>query len=159
MAEHLEIISGTKDERYATLLPQIEAVVKAEADAIANMANVASMLHETFGFWWTGFYRVIDGQLVLGPFQGPMACTRIAMGRGVCGTAWKEARTQVVPDVELFPGHIACSSASKSEIVVPLIRHGEVIGVLDIDSAELATFDETDRRWLEQVAALMTAEG
>lgn len=159
MAEHLEIISGTKDERYATLLPQIEAVVKAETDAIANMANVASMLHETFGFWWTGFYRVIDGQLVLGPFQGPMACTRIAKGRGVCGTAWKEARTQVVPDVELFPGHIACSSASKSEIVVPLIRHGEVIGVLDIDSAELATFDETDRRWLEQVAALMTAEG
>lgn len=154
MAEHLEIISGSKAERYAALLPQIEAVVKAEPDPIANMANVASMIHETFGFWWTGFYRVIDGELVLGPFQGPMACTRIRKGRGVCGTAWAEGRTQVVPDVDLFPGHIACSSASRSEIVVPLWRDGEVCGVLDIDSAELATFDDIDRLWLEKVAAL-----
>lgn len=156
MAEHLEINNGTKAEKYETLLPQIEAVVNAESDPIANMANVAAMLHETFGFWWTGFYRVIDGELVLGPFQGPLACTRIRRGRGVCGTAWAEAKTQVVPDVELFPGHIACSSASKSEIVVPLWQAGEVIGVLDIDSAQLATFDETDRYWLERVAACLT---
>ena len=155
MAEHLEISSGSKREKYEALLPQIEAVVAAESDSIANMANVASMLHETFGFWWTGFYRVIEGMLVLGPFQGPMACTRIKKGRGVCGTAWQKDQTQVVPDVEQFPGHIACSSASKSEIVVPLHDHdGHVIGVLDIDSAELNTFDEIDRLYLEKVAAL-----
>lgn len=155
MSENLAIIEGAKAEKYAALLPQIEAVVNAETDPVANMANVASMLHETFGFWWTGFYRVIEGQLVLGPFQGPLACTRIAKGRGVCGTAWKEEKTQVVPDVELFPGHIACSSASRSEIVVPIREGGEVTGVLDIDSAELATFDETDQEWLERVAALI----
>lgn len=154
MAEHLEIIAGTKAEKYETLLPQIKSVIESEPDQIANMANVASMLHETFGFWWTGFYRVIDGQLVLGPFQGPMACTRIRKGRGVCGTAWQEDRTQLVPDVDLFPGHIACSSASRSEVVVPMHRDGEVIGVLDIDSAELNTFDQTDALWLERIVAL-----
>ena len=155
MAEHFDISQGSKKEKYQTLMPQIEAVVAAESDPIANMANVASMLHETFGFWWTGFYRVLDDMLVLGPFQGPMACTRIRKGRGVCGTAWQQDRTQVVPDVDLFPGHIACSSASRSEIVVPLHNaQGEVTGVLDIDSAELNTFDETDRIYLEQVAKL-----
>lgn len=155
MAENLEIISGTKAEKYETLFPQIESVVSAESDVVANMANVASMIHETFGFWWTGFYRVIDGILVLGPFQGPMACTRIRKGRGVCGTAWAEDRTQVVPDVDQFPGHIACSSASRSEIVVPIHNdQNEVIGVLDIDSADLNTFDDTDALWLEKVAKL-----
>ena len=155
MSEHLEISAGSKREKYEALLPQIEAVVAAESDPIANMANVASMLHETFGFWWTGFYRVLDEMLVLGPFQGPMACTRIRKGRGVCGTAWQTNQTQVVPDVDQFPGHIACSSASRSEIVVPLHNaSGEVTGVLDIDSAELNTFDETDRIYLEQVANL-----
>ena len=156
MSEHLDISQGGKAEKYAALLPQIASVVEAESDPIANMANVASMIHETFGFWWTGFYRVISPEwLVLGPFQGPMACTRIKKGRGVCGTAWAEGKTQVVPDVELFPGHIACSSASRSEIVVP-IRHGEeIVGVLDIDSTELATFDDIDREWLEKVAQLL----
>ena len=155
MSEHLEISAGSKREKYEALLPQIEAVVAAESDPIANMANVASMLHETFGFWWTGFYRVLDDMLVLGPFQGPMACTRIRKERGVCGTARQTNQTQVVPDVDQFPGHIACSSASKSEIVVPLHNaSGEVTGVLDIDSAELNTFDETDRIYLEQVANL-----
>lgn len=155
MAEQLIIEGDTKEARYAALLPQIRSVVAAEPDPIANMANVAAMLHETFGFWWTGFYRVQGDTLVLGPFQGPMACTRIRKGRGVCGTAWAEAATQVVPDVELFPGHIACSSASRSEIVVPVWREGQIAGVLDIDSAELATFDETDRHWLERIAALL----
>lgn len=155
MAENLEIIDGTKAEKYEALFPQIKAVVAAEADPIANMANVAAMIHETFGFWWTGFYRVIDGILVLGPFQGPLACTRIKKGRGVCGTAWQEDRTQVVPDVDLFPGHIACSSASRSEIVIPLHdKHGAVSGVLDIDSADLNTFDEIDALWLEKIAKL-----
>lgn len=149
--ENLEIIEGSKAEKYEALLPQIKAVVEDELDAIANMANVAAMLHETFGFWWTGFYRVVDGVLVLGPFQGPMACTRISKGRGVCGTAWSEDRTQVVPDVDKFPGHIACSSASKSEIVVPIHKEGAVVGVLDIDSAELGTFDDIDKEWLEKV--------
>lgn len=157
MAEHLDIVHGTKAQMYEALFPQIEAVIAAEPDPIANMANVASMIHETFGFWWTGFYRVIDDQLVLGPFQGPMACTRIRRGRGVCGTAWSEGQTQVVPDVDQFPGHIACSSASRSEIVVPLWRDGQVIGVLDIDSAELNTFDDVDRLWLEKVAAILAA--
>lgn len=152
--EHLDIIEGTKAERYEALLPQIQSVIEDETDEIANMANVASMLHETFGFWWTGFYRVLDEQLVLGPFQGPLACTRIKKGRGVCGTAWQQASTIVVPDVEQFPGHIACSSASKSEIVVPILRDGNVMAVLDIDSAELNTFNETDKLWLERVAAL-----
>ena len=124
-------------------------------DIIANMANMAAMLHETFGFWWTGFYRVIGNELILGPFQGPLACTRIAYGRGVCGTAWKERRTLVVPDVEEFPGHIACSSASRSEIVVPVFQNGEVIAVLDIDSDRLATFDETDSAYLEKAVTFL----
>ena len=155
MAEELHIAQGGKEEKYALLYRQIAPVVDSENDSIANMANVAAMIHHTFGFWWTGFYRVIDGELVLGPFQGPLACSRIAYGRGVCGTAWKEATTQVVPDVEKFPGHIACSSASKSEIVVPLFKEREVVAVLDIDSEHLATFDETDRQWLERIMELL----
>ena len=155
MAEELHIAQGGKEEKYALLYKQIAAVTESESDPIANMANVAAMIHYTFGFWWTGFYRVIGEELVLGPFQGPLACSRIAYGRGVCGTAWKEQRTQVVPDVEQFPGHIACSSASKSEIVVPLFKDGEVVAVLDIDSEHLATFDETDRQWLEKIAELL----
>lgn len=157
MAEHLHIAQGTKDEMYATLLPQIRSVTEDEPDRIARMANVAAMLHETFRFWWTGFYRVAsDTELVLGPFQGPLACTRIRRGRGVCGTAWDRDETLVVTDVEQFPGHIACSSASRSEIVVPLHdREGRVTGVLDIDSERLATFDETDRHWLELIATLI----
>ena len=155
MAEELHIAQGGKEEKYALLYKQIEAVTESESDAIANMANVAAMIHYTFGFWWTGFYRVIDNMLVLGPFQGPLACSRIAYGRGVCGTAWKESTTQVVPDVEQFPGHIACSSASKSEIVVPIIKDNTVTAVLDIDSEHLATFDETDRQWLEKIVELL----
>lgn len=156
MAEYLEIVEGTKNEKYEILFPQIKAVVEAETDMIANMANIASMLHETFGFWWTGFYRVIEGILVLGPFQGPMACTRIRKGRGVCGTAWQEERTQIVPDVDKFPGHIACSSASRSEIVVPIRCEGTIFGVLDIDSADLNTFDEVDALWLERISMLLS---
>ena len=141
MAEHFEIAAGGKAEKYALLLKQVEAVVDGEPDMIANMANVATMIHETFDFWWTGFYRVVADELVLGPFQGPLACSRIKRGRGVCGTAWAEAQTQVVPDVDRFPGHIACSSASRSEIVVPMMVGGEVAAVLDIDSSRLNTFD------------------
>ena len=146
-----------KNETYQLLLAQVKAMVKDESDPVANMANVAALIQEAFRFWWTGFYRVIDNQLVLGPFQGPVACTRIGFGKGVCGTSWKERKTLVVEDVEQFPGHIACSSESKSEIVVPLIKQGEVIGVLDIDSEHLATFDETDQHWLEQVAEVVSA--
>ena len=155
MAEELHIAQGGKNEKYALLYKQIVAVTESESDTIANMANVAAMIHQTFGFWWTGFYRVADKELLLGPFQGPLACSRIAYGRGVCGTAWKEQCTQVVPDVELFPGHIACSSASKSEIVIPLFRDGKVIAVLDIDSEYLATFDETDKLWLERIVEVI----
>lgn len=150
MAEEMTISQGTKEEKYQELLPQIQSVLEDEPDMIANMANMAAMIHETFGFWWTGFYRVIDGVLVLGPFQGPLACTRIRKGKGVCGTAWAEETTQVVPDVDQFPGHIACSSASRSEIVVPIKKDGEVVAVLDIDSADLNTFDEVDKKYLEQ---------
>ena len=155
MAEHLTVAQGTKSEKYATLFTQIKSLVESETDFIANMANVASMIHETFGFWWTGFYRVVDDMLVLGPFQGPLACTRIRYGKGVCGTAWREAKTQIVPDVEQFPGHIACSSVSRSEIVVPIIGRGKVTAVMDIDSAQLNTFDQTDAVWLEKIAALL----
>lgn len=158
MAEHLTIHSGDKAERYACLLPQLEEIVSTETDPIANMANVAACLWETFRFWWVGFYRVKDNELVLGPFQGPLACTRIRKGRGVCGTSWAEARTIIVPDVEQFPGHIACSSASRSEIVVPILKDGVVIGVLDVDSENLATFDETDALWLEKVAQLIAKD-
>ena len=156
MSEQLIIEGESKQERYEVLLPQVASVVEGESDLIANMANVAAMLHETFGFWWTGFYRVVDEELVLGPFQGPMACTRIKKGRGVCGTAWAKRETQVVPDVDKFPGHIACSLASRSEIVVPVLCEGEVIAVLDIDSERLATFDETDRHYLEQIVLLFS---
>ena len=155
MAENLRIAEGGKNEKYELLYKKIAAVVAAESDPIANMANVSSMLHHTFGFWWTGFYRVVGGELVLGPFQGPMACTRIAKGKGVCGTAWSEERTIVVEDVDKFPGHIACSSLSRSEIVVPIWRNNEVIGVLDIDSEHLATFDSTDQEWLERIVQLL----
>lgn len=155
MAENLAIADGGKNEKYELLYKQIVAVVAAESDPIANMANVASMLHQTFKFWWTGFYRVVGNELVLGPFQGPMACTRIAKGKGVCGTAWSEERTQVVEDVDKFPGHIACSSLSRSEIVVPVWRNNEIIGVLDIDSEHLATFDTTDQEWLERIVQLL----
>ncbi|MBR4297365.1 MAG: GAF domain-containing protein [Bacteroidaceae bacterium] len=158
MAEHLTINSGNKAERYATLLPQLEAIVSTETDSIANMANIAACLWETFHFWWVGFYRVMGDELVLGPFQGPLACTRIRKGRGVCGSAWETGKTIVVPDVERFPGHIACSSASRSEIVVPIIKSGEVIGVLDVDSERLSAFDETDVIWLERVVAFLTKD-
>ena len=153
--EELTISGQTKQEKYETLLPQIASVIEDEPDMIANMANVAAMLHETFCFWWTGFYRVLGDQLVLGPFQGPLACTRIAKGRGVCGTAWEKAETVVVEDVLQFPGHIACSSASKSEIVVPMRHQGTVIGVLDIDSEKEATFDEVDALYLEKVIGIL----
>lgn len=143
----------TKEEKYAALLPVVHSLMSGEEDEIARMANLASLLHCEFGFWWTGFYRVDDGNsLVLGPFQGPLACTRIALGKGVCGTAWAEDRTVVVPDVEKFPGHIACSSESRSEIVVPVRLKGQVVAVLDIDSRELNTFDKTDALWLEKIA-------
>ena len=144
-----------KEERYQHLLPQIEALLTDEADEIANMANVAAALHEAFGFWWTGFYRVQDNQLVLGPFQGPIACTRIPFGRGVCGTAWTQNQTILVPNVHEFAGHIACSSASKSEIVVPIHREDKVVAVLDIDSAEFNTFDAIDQHYLERIASLL----
>ncbi len=156
MAEELTISNGTKEERYAELVPQIQSVIADEPDSIANMANVAAMLWQTFHWWWTGFYRVQDNMLVLGPFQGPLACTRIRKGKGVCGTAWQKDETLVVPDVEQFPGHIACSSASRSEIVVPIHNaEGRVTAVLDIDSDQLNAFDDTDRLWLERIAALM----
>lgn len=140
-----------KEEKYRLLEMQVVSLTEAEDDIIANMANVAALIHKTFGFWWTGFYRVKGDQLVLGPFQGPLACTRIDYGKGVCGTAWKQKKTQVVPNVELFPGHIACSSASKSEIVVPMFHEEKVFAVLDIDSEKLGTFDEIDKKWLERI--------
>lgn len=155
MAEELIIDKGGKAEKYATLLPQVKALTAGESNRVANLANVAAALKQTFGFFWVGFYLVEDGELVLGPFQGPIACTRIRYGRGVCGTAWKEGKTLVVPDVDKFPGHIACSSASRSEIVVPIYnKEKEVVGVLDIDSDRLAEFDETDREWLERIVAV-----
>lgn len=148
-------MNTTKESTYALLVQQAQALVGSEPDEVANMANVAALIHETFHFWWTGFYRVVGDDLVLGPFQGPIACTRIAPGRGVCGAARQRSETVVVPDVELFPGHIACSSASRSEIVVPVFdKSGNVKAVLDIDSEHLATFDDVDARYLEQIAAL-----
>ena len=144
-----------KKEMYALLLKQVQGLLEGESDRVANMANVAAVLHEAFGFWWTGFYLVQGRELVLGPFQGPVACTRIPFGRGVCGTAWQQGKTVVVPDVEEFPGHIACSSASRSEIVVPVIKGKDVVAVLDIDSRELATFDARDAAGLEAIVALL----
>ena len=157
MAEQLIITAKDKAGIYAEILPQIEAVVSAETDMVANMANVSAILKEAFGFWWVGFYIVrpcVNGgeELVLGPFQGPLACTRIKKGRGVCGTSWERAETVIVPDVEQFPGHIACSSLSRSEIVVPVFDgSADVMAVLDIDSEHLATFDVTDKEWLEKI--------
>jgi GAF domain-containing protein len=147
--------SGTKEEIYQALLPQVEALITGEQDLVANLANIAAALREAFGFFWVGFYVVQGQELVLGPFQGPIACTRIAYGRGVCGTAWKEQKTQLVPDVEAFPGHIACSSASKSEIVVPAFHKGEVFLVLDVDSDKLDDFDSVDQRYLEALMGLL----
>lgn len=148
----------TKEEKYKELVEDIRALIDGETDMIAIMSNIAADIHQTMGFWWTGFYRVIDDELVLGPFQGPIACMHISFGRGVCGTAWKRAETVIVPDVEQFPGHIACSSQSRSEIVVPVFSHEDnkkVIAVLDIDSEHLSTFDETDRKYLEEICGLL----
>lgn len=155
MAEELRIAEGGKEQKYELLYRQAREIVAGEEDAVANMANLAAMIHQTFGFWWTGFYRVVGEELVLGPFQGPIACTRIAYGRGVCGTAWQRGATVVVPDVEQFPGHIACSSLSRSEIVVPIRKGDNIVAVLDIDSEHLATFDDVDREWLERIVKLL----
>lgn len=156
MAEDLNITTSTdKTEQYTTLIPQIEALLYGEPDLVANLANISAALKEQFKWFWVGFYMVKDNELVLGPFQGPVACTRIKLGKGVCGTAWQQAKTLIVPDVEAFPGHIACSSLSQSEIVVPVFHDGEVVGVLDVDSELLDQFDETDARFLEQVVKLL----
>ena len=153
MAEDLQIISGSKAEQYQTLLPQIKALIEGEPDLVANLANIAAALKEQFGWLWVGFYLVKKDELVLGPFQGPVACTRIKKGRGVCGTSWSEARTLIVADVEKFPGHIACSSLSRSEIVVPLLNNKEVVAVLDADSEFLNHYDETDKQYLEEIVS------
>ena len=153
--ENFKVTSSTKEEIYKEIIPQIEAIINGETDLIANTSNFCAMLKEAFDFWWVGFYFVKQTrdsqQLVLGPFQGPLACTRINYGKGVCGTAWKQKQTIIVPNVDEFPGHIACSSLSKSEIVVPVIRNGEVVAVLDIDSKELNTFSFTDKEYLEDI--------
>lgn len=146
----------SKEERYQAFLTQYAPLIEGETNAVSILANTSAALKEAFGFFWVGFYMVNDNELHLGPFQGSVACYRIRKGRGVCGTAWAEAKTQVVADVDLFPGHIACSSLSRSEIVVPIIANGEVKGVLDIDSDQLNTFDETDRKYLEQTVLILT---
>jgi GAF domain-containing protein len=151
MSEDLSIIKGTKEEQYVALLPQVKGLITGESDLVANLANIAAALKEQFGWLWVGFYLVKEDELVLGPFQGPVACTRIRKGRGVCGSSWADAKTLIVPDVEKFPGHIACSSLSRSEIVVPIIKDGIVLGVLDADSADLDTYDEIDQRYLEEM--------
>lgn len=155
MAEDLLITKGTKEEQYASLLPQIKALLEGEPDLIANLANIAGALKEQFNWLWVGFYLVKNDELVLGPFQGPVACTRIKKGRGVCGTSWAKAQTLIVPDVEKFPGHIACSSLSRSEIVVPIIRNNKVLGVLDADSIEPDQYDNIDQDYLEQITELI----
>lgn len=155
MAEDLHIIAGTKEEQYQALLPQIKGLLEGETDLIANLANIAGALKEQFGWLWVGFYIVREEELVLGPFQGPVACTRIRYGKGVCGTSWKEAATLIVPDVEKFPGHIACSSLSRSEIVVPVIRDKKVKAVLDVDSTALNEFDTIDQQYLEAIIELI----
>ena len=148
-----------KDEKYRLLTEQIRSLIDGETDSVAVMANVCAAIHETMGFFWTGFYRVVGDELVLGPFQGPVACMHIAYGRGVCGSAWQQQKTLVVPDVELFPGHIACSSLSRSEIVVPVFSpSGDVLAVLDIDSKELGTFDDTDRQYLEAICEIVSSQ-
>ena len=155
MAEDLLIVKGTKEEQYESLLPQIKALLEGEQDLVANLANVAAALKEQFGWLWVGFYLVKNNELVLGPFQGPVACTRIKKGKGVCGMSWSKAETLIIPDVEKFPAHIACSSLSRSEIVVPIIRNNEVIGVLDVDSIELNQYDTIDKYYLEQIVDLI----
>ena len=155
MAEDLSIHTGTKEEQYQSLIPQIKGLLDGEPDLVANLANVAAALKEQFGWFWVGFYLVKNDELVLGPFQGPVACTRIRKGRGVCGSSWAQSKTLIVPDVEKFPGHIACSSLSRSEIVVPIILNGEVLGVLDVDSSELDEYDETDQQYLERIIELI----
>lgn len=156
MAEDLIIPKeGSKEERYESIYSQLKALTEEEPDLIANMANIASALKEAFGYFWVGFYRVVGDQLVLGPFQGPVACTRIAFGRGVCGTAWREKQTMIVPDVDQFPGHIACSSLSRSEIVIPVFKESEVVAVLDVDSDELNSFDAVDASYLENIVSLL----
>jgi len=155
MAEDLNINTGSKEEQYRSLIPQIAALLEGESDLIANLANVSAALKEQFNFFWVGFYLVRESELVLGPFQGPVACTRIAKGKGVCGAAWERSETLIVPDVDAFPGHIACSSLSQSEIVIPLFRADKIVGVLDVDSAELGAFDETDQRYLEDIVKLI----
>ncbi len=155
MAEDLTIIQGSKEEVYQSLLPQIKALLNGETDLVANLANTCAALKEQFKWFWVGFYLVKDDELVLGPFQGPVACTRIKKGRGVCGSSWQQAVALIVPDVEKFPGHIACSSVSRSEIVVPIIRDNEVIGVLDVDSEFLDQFDETDKKYLEVIISFI----
>ena len=155
MAEDLLIVKGTKEEQYETLVPQIRALLDGEPDLIANLANVAGALKEQFNWLWVGFYIVRNDELVLGPFQGPVACTRIKKGKGVCGTTWNMGKTLIVPDVEKFPGHIACSSLSKSEIVIPVIAGNEVKGVLDVDSSEYNSFDDIDQRYLEQITGFL----
>ncbi|HYJ38198.1 MAG TPA: GAF domain-containing protein [Chitinophagaceae bacterium] len=151
MAEDLSIASGTKEQQYHALIPQIKGLLQGETDQVANLANVAAALKEQFHWLWVGFYIIKEDVLVLGPFQGPVACTRIRRGKGVCGTAWAEEKTVIVPEVEKFPGHIACSSLSKSEIVIPIFRNNQVIGVLDVDSVNLDEFDEIDQRYLEEI--------
>ena len=151
MAEDLTIATGTKDDRYRALLPQIKALIEGEPDTIANLANITAALHEQFNWLWVGFYLVKNDELVLGPFQGPVACTRIKKGRGVCGTSWARESTLIVPDVEQFPGHIACSSLSKSEIVIPVLKNNEVVAVLDADSEHPGYFNETDERYLKEI--------
>jgi GAF domain-containing protein len=155
MAEDLQIARGSKEQQYRALIPQIKGLVTGEPDLVANLANIAAALKEQFDFFWVGFYLVKDDELVLGPFQGPVACTRISKGRGVCGASWAQANTIIVPDVEKFPGHIACSSISKSEIVVPLFKNNEVWGVLDVDSDQYNSFDETDAQFLQEILALI----
>jgi GAF domain-containing protein len=155
MAEDLVITTGTKKDQYETLIPQIKGLMEGEKDLIANLANTVAALKEQFGWLWTGFYIVKDGELVLGPFQGPVACTRIKKGKGVCGTSWAQEKTLIVPDVEKFPGHIACSSLSRSEIVVPVIRNEQVAAVLDVDSEHIDHFDDTDQFYLEQIIQLI----
>ncbi|MET6996604.1 GAF domain-containing protein [Chitinophaga defluvii] len=155
MAEDLNIIQGSKEVQYRSIIPQLSALLEGEPDLVANMANMAAALKQQFGWFWVGFYLVKAEELVLGPFQGPVACTRIRKGKGVCGSCWEQARTLIVPDVALFPGHIACSSLSKSEIVIPLMKDGIVAGVLDIDSEFPAQFDETDQQYLEEIVKLI----
>jgi L-methionine (R)-S-oxide reductase len=156
MAEDLSVATGTKEEQYQSLIPQIKGLLEGEPDLIANMGNIAAALKEQFNWFWVGFYLIKDDELVLAPFQGPVACTRIKKGRGVCGTSWLQQKTLIVPDVEKFPGHIACSSLSRSEIVIPLYNNGKIVGVLDVDSEHFDHFDDVDQQYLEEIVALIS---